>query len=98
MEDDGHHQHDRGSSEHEPDNILLRHASPDVLSALKGVCFIAQHIKDADKDNEVSLSLIPIFKYFWNIENVSRNIENISRHIKNISRNTKNISRNTGIM
>ncbi|RLU19686.1 hypothetical protein DMN91_008243 [Ooceraea biroi] len=27
--------------------------SPDVISALKGVRFIAQHIKDADKDNEV---------------------------------------------
>jgi hypothetical protein len=25
-----------------------------VLSALQGVRFIAQHIKDADKDNEVS--------------------------------------------
>nr|CAD7205707.1 unnamed protein product [Timema douglasi] len=24
-----------------------------MLSALQGVCFIAQHIKDADKDNEV---------------------------------------------
>ncbi|XP_015126569.1 acetylcholine receptor subunit beta-like 2 [Diachasma alloeum] len=54
MEDDnGHHHHDRVSSDHEHDNILLRHASPDVISALKGVCFIAQHIKDADKDNEV---------------------------------------------
>ncbi|KAK7870122.1 hypothetical protein R5R35_011097 [Gryllus longicercus] len=27
--------------------------SPDVLSALQGVRFIAQHIKDADQDNEV---------------------------------------------
>ena len=35
------------------DNILPRTMSPDVLSALQGVCFIAQHIKDADKDNEV---------------------------------------------
>lgn len=37
------------------DNILPRTMSPDVLSALQGVCFIAQHIKDADKDNEVRL-------------------------------------------
>jgi nicotinic acetylcholine receptor len=36
--------------------------SPDVLSALQGVRFIAQHIKDADKDNEVSASL-------WFIQN-----------------------------
>ncbi|XP_034241492.1 acetylcholine receptor subunit beta-like 2 isoform X2 [Thrips palmi] len=35
------------------DNIIPRTMSPDVLSALQGVCFIAQHIKDADKDNEV---------------------------------------------
>nr|WOX02239.1 nicotinic acetylcholine receptor alpha 8 subunit transcript variant X2 [Megalurothrips usitatus] len=35
------------------DNILPRTLSPDVLSALQGVCFIAQHIKDADKDKEV---------------------------------------------
>lgn len=36
------------------DNILPRQMSPDVLAALEGVRFIAQHIKDADKDNEVS--------------------------------------------
>lgn len=34
---------------------MPRHLSPDVISALKGVRFIAQHIKDADKDNEVQL-------------------------------------------
>ena len=39
------------------DNTLPRQMSPDVLSALQGVRFIAQHIKDADKDNEVSTSL-----------------------------------------
>jgi hypothetical protein len=39
------------------DNTLPRQLSPDVLSALQGVRFIAQHIKDADKDNEVSLEL-----------------------------------------
>lgn len=38
----------------ESDNILPRQMSPDVLAALQGVRFIAQHIKDADKDNEVS--------------------------------------------
>lgn len=36
------------------ENTMPRHLSPDVISALKGVRFIAQHIKDADKDNEVS--------------------------------------------
>ncbi|KAJ9589177.1 hypothetical protein L9F63_028038, partial [Diploptera punctata] len=34
------------------ENTLPRQLSPDVLSALQGVRFIAQHIKDADKDNE----------------------------------------------
>lgn len=28
--------------------------SPDLLKALQGVCYIAQHIKDADKDKEVN--------------------------------------------
>lgn len=32
---------------------MPKHLSPDVISALKGVRFIAQHIKDADRDNEV---------------------------------------------
>lgn len=41
----------------ESDNILPRQMSPDVLAALQGVRFIAQHIKDADKDNEVSTPL-----------------------------------------
>lgn len=31
--------------------------SPDLLKALQGVCYIAQHIKDADKDKEVRKSL-----------------------------------------
>ncbi|XP_015512110.1 nicotinic acetylcholine receptor beta2 [Neodiprion pinetum] len=35
------------------ENTMPRHLSPDVISALQGVRFIAQHIKDADKDNEV---------------------------------------------
>lgn len=33
--------------------MLPRHLSPEVAAALKSVRFIAQHIKDADKDNEV---------------------------------------------
>ncbi|KAL0125475.1 hypothetical protein PUN28_004524 [Cardiocondyla obscurior] len=35
------------------ENTMPKHLSPDVIAALKGVRFIAQHIKDADKDNEV---------------------------------------------
>lgn len=35
------------------DNIFPRQLSPEVMQALRGVRFIAQHIKDADKDNEV---------------------------------------------
>lgn len=34
-------------------NITPRTMSSNVLSALQGVRFIAQHIRDADKDNEV---------------------------------------------
>lgn len=34
--------------------MLPRHLSPEVAAALQSVRFIAQHIKDADKDNEVS--------------------------------------------
>lgn len=36
------------------ENTFPRNLSPEVLQALRGVRFIAQHIKDADKDNEVS--------------------------------------------
>lgn len=52
MEDEDGQQH-HSSSDRDGDNILLRNPSADVVAALKGVCFIAQHIKDADKDNEV---------------------------------------------
>lgn len=52
MEEEDGHQH--SSSDPDNDNVLLRNPSADVVSALKGVCFIAQHIKDADKDNEVN--------------------------------------------
>lgn len=37
----------------ESENIFPRKLTPEVLQALRGVRFIAQHIKDADKDNEV---------------------------------------------
>ncbi|KAF9807217.1 hypothetical protein SFRURICE_003332, partial [Spodoptera frugiperda] len=40
------------SSVTESENMLPRHLSPEVAAALKSVRFIAQHIKDADKDNE----------------------------------------------
>nr|QQH14664.1 nicotinic acetylcholine receptor alpha 8 subunit [Blattella germanica] len=46
-------QHQPHSSVTDSDNTLPRQLSPDVLSALQGVRFIAQHIKDADKDNEI---------------------------------------------
>lgn len=35
------------------DNVIPRNLTPEVLQALRAVRFIAQHIKDADKDNEV---------------------------------------------
>lgn len=38
------------------DNVIPRRLTPEVLQALRAVRFIAQHIKDADKDNEVSIS------------------------------------------
>lgn len=37
-----------------PDLGMNRQYSPEVLAALQSVQFIAQHIKDEDKDNEVS--------------------------------------------
>ncbi|XP_026475783.1 acetylcholine receptor subunit beta-like 2 [Ctenocephalides felis] len=41
------------SSVTDSENTIPRNLSPEVLSALQGVRFIAQHIKDADKDNEI---------------------------------------------
>lgn len=38
----------------EAENVIPKQLSPEVLSAIQAVRFIAQHIKDADKDNEVS--------------------------------------------
>lgn len=42
---------------HDSDNYIPRQMSPEVLQALRAVRFIAQHIKDADKDNEVKSSV-----------------------------------------
>lgn len=44
-----------GTAAVEPDNIIPKQLSPELSSAIQAVRFIAQHIKDADKDNEVSL-------------------------------------------
>ena len=35
------------------ENTMPRHLSPDIMMALQGVRFIAQHIKNSDKDLEV---------------------------------------------
>ncbi|XP_073978200.1 nicotinic acetylcholine receptor beta2 isoform X2 [Rhodnius prolixus] len=45
--------HQAHTSTADRENMLPRTMSPGVLSALEGVRFIAQHIKDADKDNEI---------------------------------------------
>lgn len=42
-------------------NITPRTLSANVLSALQSVRFIAQHIRDADKDNEVSTRLTKLW-------------------------------------
>lgn len=42
----------------ESENMFPRRLTPEVLQALRGVRFIAQHIKDADKDNEVDSNTI----------------------------------------
>ncbi len=39
-------------------------ASQSVKTALRGIEFIAQHIKNADKDNEVTL-LLYIYRALW---------------------------------
>ncbi len=43
--------------------------SPDVLCALRGVRFIAQQIKNTDKDNEVGIS-DPLNILFWYLSNL----------------------------
>lgn len=54
------------------ENIIPKQMTPEVLQALRGVRFIAQHIKDADKDNEV----ISYFLFF-----LSQNCCKISFHL-----------------
>lgn len=43
------------------DNVIPKQLSPEVLSAIQAVRFIAQHIKDADKDNEVSVVVVIMY-------------------------------------
>ncbi|CAG9130169.1 unnamed protein product [Plutella xylostella] len=50
----------------ESENMLPRHLSPEVAAALQSVRFIAQHIKDADKDNEMSPPPPPPLPLFYN--------------------------------
>ena len=45
-------------------HYIPRQLSPDVLSALQGVRFIAQHIKDADKDVEV-IDFACFYHFYW---------------------------------
>lgn len=45
----------------ESEHTYPRQLTPEVLHALRSVRFIAQHIKDADKINEVSTILIIIY-------------------------------------
>lgn len=37
--------------------MFPRRLTPEVMKALRDVRFIAQHIKDADKDNEVFIAV-----------------------------------------
>ena len=41
-----------------PEVNKYKKASQSVKTALRGIEFIAQHIKNADKDNEVSSNLL----------------------------------------
>lgn len=44
--------------------MFPRKLTPEVLQALRGVRFIAQHIKDADKDNEVNIKFGSFLEQF----------------------------------
>lgn len=44
--------------------MFPRKLTPEVLQALRGVRFIAQHIKDADKDNEVNIKFRSFLEQF----------------------------------
>lgn len=46
------------------EHTFPRQLSPEVLQALRGVRFIAQHIKDADKDNEVRIREYKLFAHY----------------------------------
>ncbi|CAM6032107.1 unnamed protein product, partial [Sphagnum compactum] len=55
-EEEHHHfEHNLPQSSFDPDNvhIIPSKMSPELMQAIQSVRFIAQHIKDADKDNEV---------------------------------------------
>lgn len=56
---------DATTADTESDNIFPRKLTPEVLQALRGVRFIAQHIKDADKDNEVMHFAHPLIRSFF---------------------------------
>lgn len=49
--------------------MMPKHLSPEVMLALKGVRFIAQHMKDEDKTKEVSnlyvLMSLHIYTYIF---------------------------------
>lgn len=47
------HDHRTRASVADAENVIPRQLTPEILSAFEGVRFIAQHIKDADKDNEI---------------------------------------------
>lgn len=63
------------------DNVIPRNLTPEVLQALRAVRFIAQHIKDADKDNEVGTQgpqlgrhirdvLIFVAHFYWRVSSL----------------------------
>lgn len=64
------------------DYIFLNQLSPEVVQALRSVRFIAQHIKDADKDNEVGFFSEPLTR-----DGHKRNAHNnsIPKHTSRIS-------------
>lgn len=51
------------------ENMIPRQLTPEVHAAIQSVRFIAQHMKDADKDNEVSAFIIICLFYALNLLN-----------------------------
>lgn len=47
------------------DNIFPKQLSPELEGAMKSVRFIAQHIKDADKENEVGFCRLANCRCFF---------------------------------